>query len=109
MRDINALPTWVYYLTNADGQDIYVGVTCHLESRLLEHKTEKRWWPEVDYIQAFLYPNREQALTWEAQDIRASLPVYNREIPPEPVLPQDWNQNYDTIRCLDFYAEEVGA
>jgi predicted GIY-YIG superfamily endonuclease len=87
VRDINVLPTWVYYLQNVEGDSIYVGATCALENRLSQHRATKPWWGEVDYIVAELYPNREQALTWEACSIRDWRPRYNREVPPQPVIP----------------------
>lgn len=106
-RDINLLPTWVYYCETESGDQLYVGVTCNLHHRLSEHKDSKWWWPEVEYVQAYLYPDREQAMTWEACHIRRWRPKYNREIPPQPVIPAHWDANYDSAECLDLYADEV--
>lgn len=107
MRDINLLPTWVYYCETRTGDQLYVGVTCNLHHRLSEHKATQRWWPEVEYVQAYLYSDREQALTWEASHIRHCRPKHNREIPPQPVIPANWDANYDPIDSLDMYADEV--
>jgi predicted GIY-YIG superfamily endonuclease len=92
LRDINILPTWIYFLHASPERDeelLYVGVTCHLASRIDEHR-DKPWWGEVAEVIAYQFPDREQALAWEARNIRGSRPNYNREVPPEPVLEPHW-------------------
>lgn len=89
MRDINVLPTWLYQLFNANGEAIYIGVTCDLPWRLAEH-SEKAWWTHVDAVSAECFPDREQALAFEAMEIRYARPLWNREVPPEPVIRPEW-------------------
>lgn len=107
MRDINVLPTWHYHLQNADYECIYTGVTCSLHHRLREHQAQP-WWGEVVHICADLYPTREQALTWEAGAIRFHRPLYNREVPPEPVIPV-WitDGSWHVVRSIDMTPAEV--
>ena len=111
MTDLNSRPTWLYSLLSAGGhasQDVvYVGVTSHLPSRLQQHKADKPWWGEVDYVIAYCYSDRERALTWEAEFIRHHRPRFNHEVPPQPVIPDGWDANLDPIDCTDLYAEDV--
>jgi hypothetical protein len=108
VRDINVLPTWLYGVWGQGSSEyLYAGVTCNLRARLTQHRDAKPWWPEADYVIATLFPDREQALTWEAVEIRDARPRYNRETPPQPVIHDGWNPDVDYLRCVEFVPQEV--
>lgn len=100
------LPTWLYLLFGSGTELLYIGVTCDLTWRLQKH-SEKPWWPQVEYVSAECFPDREQALAWEAVEIRRERPAWNREVPPEPVVRPEWCHICGGIGSVDGSPAEV--
>lgn len=71
-------PTWVYYLTDAAGLLVYVGIAVDPSARIRCHRAAP-WWPDVDVQLCELYRTRHQALVAEAWAIRQWKPRGNRQ------------------------------
>lgn len=72
-------PSFVYFLRDADGRLLYVGVsTTRLRmERFKGHAKDKDWWPEVTTINVEHYDSRQEALRREAEAIADLNPVHN--------------------------------
>jgi hypothetical protein len=75
-RDISG-PTWVYRLTGADNELLYVGVAVNIEQRFTQHRATKHWWPDVIFMDCERYPTRRIALDVERFYIQHEHPYYN--------------------------------
>lgn len=75
--------TAVYRLFAADGELLYVGISCDLKTRLSDHRCHKVWWPDVDRIAIDWHVNRASALDQEAQAATYEKPRHN-VLRPDP-------------------------
>lgn len=55
----------------------YVGFTNNLTRRLVQHRRYKSWARFVDHVDCYPVATRAQALTVEAEMIRAENPIFN--------------------------------
>jgi hypothetical protein len=70
-------PHVVYRLFNADGELLYVGMTCDVEQRFTYHRAVKPWWPDVANQTFEQFPDRESAEQAEVAAIRSEVPRHN--------------------------------
>lgn len=111
--------TALYRFFDAGGRLLYVGVAFDPEARWKEHATSKPWWPDVARKEVVWRDTRADALTDEAEAIRAELPLYNvkdSSVPqstgPRPhgtprLTPRDWPNRVVRVSDEDWsaYAE----
>jgi predicted GIY-YIG superfamily endonuclease len=71
--------TAVYRLFDAGGTLIYVGSTADLDQRMSQHRSARRWWPQVDPARTTVvwFATRAEAEAAEVSAIRAERPVHN--------------------------------
>jgi hypothetical protein len=50
--------TYVYRLRAADGELLYVGITQNVRNRMIRHRSDKRWWPDVEGVELAGYSRR---------------------------------------------------
>lgn len=70
----------VYLAADKDGRALYVGMTMHLERRLIEHARLAAWYPDAAQITSVEYATREQAQAQELADIRDMKPLHNAQL-----------------------------
>ena len=71
----------LYAFENEAGETIYVGQSKGVRSRILAHRREKSWWPEVKKIHTFeMYGDVECRLIAETGLILRLRPLYNKTI-----------------------------
>jgi len=68
----------VYRLYDADDQLLYVGKTRRLRQRLLRHRREAEWWPQVVSIQIEPPVDDDIARHIEWKQICQLAPLYNK-------------------------------
>lgn len=73
-------PTALYRLFCGE-QLLYVGISCDPDGRLLDHKAQKPWWPDVDRVKVTWCRDRMSALRDEAWAIALEVPLYNDHRP----------------------------
>jgi excinuclease UvrABC nuclease subunit len=78
LADISALPTCVYVAYDDDDRVLYVGATVNFRTRMSEHRASSAWWPLASRIEQELHPDRQTALTREAELIKQLDPPYNK-------------------------------
>lgn len=70
-------PTDVYFMYDADGELLYVGISLCVPVRLEQHRRDKSWWQEVVRIEIEHHTHRRAALFSEKMAIRMRSPKYN--------------------------------
>lgn len=79
-------PTWVYRAWDAEGQMLYVGVTCSLWKRMARHECsgsdESRWTLLASRIEWERFETRTEALAVELATIKQERPRFNRQDNP---------------------------
>jgi len=71
----------LYCLLNGAGDPIYIGQSVSVRSRLLTHRREKKWWPDVDQILTFsLASELDSRLIAETGLILRHRPRHNKAI-----------------------------
>jgi len=73
-------PTALYRLFRSE-TFLYVGISCDPDGRLLDHKAQKPWWPDVNRVKVTWYRDRMSALREEAWAIALEVPLYNDHRP----------------------------
>lgn len=67
----------VYKYFGEDNVLLYVGITCDMRRRLLEHKLYDRWFKEVTNIEVSTYLSRNESHIYEIYYISNEKPKYN--------------------------------
>jgi predicted GIY-YIG superfamily endonuclease len=77
----------VYRLFDAEGNDLYVGVTMRLVDRLRDH-SKKPWWQHVDLEKNVIleFDSLLEASDYEYDLIRSARPAYNRAGVTSPAI-----------------------
>jgi predicted GIY-YIG superfamily endonuclease len=70
-------PTYLYTVTDAAGQYLYVGISLNVAQRMCEHRHGAKWWGEHTNIITERYPDRTAALAAEKEAISKFKPKYN--------------------------------
>lgn len=68
----------VYRAFSKDNELLYIGVTQDLKNRIINHKSSKKWWIEVDRIDEESFDNKVSAMKAEVDAIRLEKPKYNK-------------------------------
>lgn len=68
--------TTLYWMVDAVGVVIYVGITNDITRRLGQHHAA-RWWPQVERVEIEVYPTRPAARAAELRMIRRHAPRFN--------------------------------
>lgn len=71
--------TAVYYHTDASGDLLYVGCSVCPAQRFMNHRSARGWATEVVNIRIVWFETREEALTFERQEIFRLRPKHNSE------------------------------
>lgn len=69
---------YVYRCFDSSDRLIYVGSTANLFGRLEQHRQTSWWAPQVDHVQAAVYPNGIEARSVERKAIREEQPRWNK-------------------------------
>lgn len=69
--------TALYRLYDQDDRLLYVGISNEPERRLLAHRADKEWWPEVESTQLDWFDSRLEAARAETKAIADEGPAYN--------------------------------
>lgn len=108
------LPTAVYRFYDADGQLLYVGMTCRPEARFRVHqKTE--WWRQQRSVSVVWRPDRDTAAAEELAAIREEGPLHNLagRFPTQPRRRALWRpwppQDFSGAVAADVRAEIARA
>ncbi len=67
----------LYRLHNSDGDLLYIGMTCQIDERLMQHSREKSWYSEVSSTELEPFGNYQDAFNAELRAIEAEKPIYN--------------------------------
>lgn len=70
----------VYRAFSKDNELLYIGITKDLKNRIINHKSSKKWWIEVDRIDEESFDDRVSAMKAEARAIKSENPKYNKRI-----------------------------
>lgn len=76
---LDALPTALYRLYDADAALLYVGITHNPKQRWRQHRKTAPWWPQVQHRQVNWFDNRALAAAAEQAAILEELPRHNWE------------------------------
>lgn len=67
----------IYYLCSAEGDILYIGKSVSALQRLFNHKNDKKWWDEVDFVFLETVPPEMELDVVERLRIRTLCPKYN--------------------------------
>lgn len=81
---MSARKSVVYWLLDAEGQPLYIGMTDNLRRRMSQHATERYWWPDVASVAHTDEMTRREAGITELSDIQSHWPRHNL-YPQRPV------------------------
>lgn len=70
----------VYRAFSKDNELLYIGITQDLKNRIINHKSSKKWWIEVDRIDEESFDDRLSAMKAEVRAIKSENPKYNKRI-----------------------------
>lgn len=70
-------PTALYRLYGADDALLYIGISAHPRSRLVQHQRQKSWWDEVRRHEVLWLSSRADAFAAETAEITLEGPKYN--------------------------------
>jgi hypothetical protein len=79
----------VYFAWGADDELLYVGSTIKAHQRIRAHMTQTRWWPEVKRLSFTECASEIECRRVEAEAIRETPGIYNREGVPTKTSPLD--------------------
>jgi predicted GIY-YIG superfamily endonuclease len=89
-KTLQTEPTALYRYFDADGQLLYLGITCNLKSREQQHQQKSTWWPHAVRRTDEWLPDRAAAELAEARAVRAERPKHNlvhRSVQPREITP----------------------
>jgi predicted GIY-YIG superfamily endonuclease len=75
--DICNKKSCVYWLYDADGELLYVGLTTNPLGRISQHRSRQPWGKEIDDYEVEWFPNRETAKSAERAAIHYDNPLHN--------------------------------
>jgi predicted GIY-YIG superfamily endonuclease len=71
-------PHYVYMISNASGQLLYVGMSSCMKTRMSEHKRSSPFWDNDCSVFFFETPTRRSALDYEKSAIQSLKPKFNK-------------------------------
>lgn len=77
MTSTEATPCAVYRLRDSEGQLLYVGISSNVPQRLIAHRNDKAWGPQIASWDVVEYPSRTAAEMAERVAIGSESPLYN--------------------------------
>lgn len=69
---------YVYMISSADGELLYIGMAADVKKRIADHKYSSKFWRNDCQVFSFEASTRRQALDYEAQAIKTLRPKYNK-------------------------------
>ena len=72
---------WHVYQLRSDAELLYVGYTRHLKTRVMDHRRQKPWWPEVTDVRPEEFTSEDDARQREKELWASERPKYNRVSP----------------------------
>lgn len=91
---------WTYAFLDDERAWLYVGIAHGLRERLMQHKWEKAWWPQVGLISASLHCCRRHAADDEAWAIRAHADELRNVARPRPWAPEPQRSIHGGVSLL---------
>ncbi|WP_371799109.1 GIY-YIG nuclease family protein [Streptomyces sp. NBC_01707] len=89
--------TALYRLYDEGGALLYVGITADVDQRMVAHRYDKPWWPDVTRTEVQWHDSRPVALAHELQAIRAESPKHNVNGKPGAGQPRELEDREITI------------
>lgn len=73
-------PCWLYRLYDDAETLLYVGISFDVQTRLGQHRGDKRWWPQVAEVHSVRYASQDEAMDAEVLAIAEGRPAHNDQV-----------------------------